>query len=69
MIYRKRLKTKTRHRDTGCAYKVRYESRQEAKSNPYHQDCYACKFCGGWHLTGAVYKTQKNARKFCRKIK
>jgi len=65
-----RLKRKkARGRAISCANKVRYECAQEAKDNPYSQDSYACKFCGGWHLTGAIYKNQNNSRKFNRKTK
>lgn len=64
-----RLAKKDRHRQHSCERKVRYATAQEAKANPYSQDSYACKFCGGWHLTGAIYKTIGVCRRFNRKFK
>ena len=63
-----RAAKKARRRARSCESKVRYATAQEARANPYSQDSYACSFCGGWHLTGSIYKTIGICRKFNRKF-
>jgi hypothetical protein len=47
-----------------CEGKTRYprEAEARAKADQYGQETYACRFCGGWHLTASMHKTARLIR-------
>lgn len=46
-----------RKRQRTCERKVRHASREHALAANRGLEPYLCKFCGGWHVSGAVART------------
>jgi hypothetical protein len=47
------------HRERSCESKRRYATKEEAYCK--NQEVYRCKYCGGWHRSGVLFRVVRQA--------
>lgn len=52
-----------RLKERSCGTKRRFPTREQAAAHNSGQVAYACRYCGGWHLTGQLSRLLARARK------